>query len=53
VAYVYHPDREETVRIRDKAVVGGSRIVNKSSLSQSDLILEEKPDKGKSDQEGN
>lgn len=33
----------ETVRIRDKSVEGGVRIINKEDLTDNDVIMDEKP----------
>jgi hypothetical protein len=40
-------DTVETVRIRDKDVAGGWRLVEKADLKQTDVILDAEDDDGK------
>lgn len=43
----------ETVRIRDKSMEGGSRIINKADLQASDLIIDgDVSDENKGDKPG-
>jgi len=50
MTHAHDAQRIPTVRIRDKAVVGGFRIINKDDLKSSDLIIEDSPEKGKSEE---
>lgn len=42
-------DLVPTVRVRDKSVEGGSRIINRSDLTTSDLIIEDEAEEGADD----